>query len=76
MDEQRIHQLRVFEADHVWIGKNLAALLASHPDQWIAVKNCQVIVSDPDLDGLLSRLTDPAHTCVEFISREPLEMVL
>jgi hypothetical protein len=76
MDEQLIQQLREFEADHVWINENLKSLLESHAEQWIAVKNGRVIVSDPDLDGLLSRLADPAHTCIGFISREPLEMVL
>ncbi|KKL87164.1 hypothetical protein LCGC14_1937470, partial [marine sediment metagenome] len=45
-------------------------------DQWIGVKDCQVVTSDPELEGLLSKLPDPAHTCVEFITREPIEMVL
>ncbi len=50
--------------------------LEQYADQWIAVKGGEVIASDPDLTGLLSKLPDPAHTCVEFITREPLEMVL
>jgi hypothetical protein len=28
------------------------------------------------LAGLLAKLPGPAHTCVEFITREPLHMVL
>ena len=34
------------------------------------------MASGPDLAGLLSKLSDPAHTCVDFITRESLEMVL
>ena len=76
MNSQLTNALLAFEADHVWLSQNLGALLELYPDQWIAVKDCKVIASDPDLAGLLSKLPDPAHTCVEFITREPLEMVL
>jgi len=74
--EQLTNELLAFEADHLWVNENLGTLLEQYPDQWIAVKNGQVIASDPDLEGLLSKLPDPAHTCVEFITCEPLEMVL
>jgi hypothetical protein len=76
MKEQLTDELLAFEADHAWVNENLKTLLEQYADQWIAVKNGQVIASDPDLAGLLSKLSDPAHTCVEFITREPLEMVL
>lgn len=76
MKEQLGNELLAFEADHVWVNENLRTLLEQYTDQWIGVKNGQVIASDPDLAGLLSKLSDPAHTCVEFITREPLEMVL
>ncbi len=76
MKEQLTKELRAFEADHMWVNENLVTLLEQYPDQWIAVKNGQVIASDPDLTDLLSQLPDPAHTCIEFITREPLEMVL
>ncbi len=72
MREQLMGELLAFDAAHAWISENMEMLL----DQWIAVKNDQVIASDPDLAGLLSKLPDPAHACVEFITREPLEMVL
>jgi len=76
MNNQVTNLLFSFEADHMWINENLARLLEQYVDQWIAVKNGQVLASDPDLAGLLSKLPDPAHTCVEFITRESLEMVL
>jgi len=76
MNGQLTNDLHTFEDDHVWVSKNLDTLLEQYADQWIAVKNGQVVASDPDLSGLLSKLPDPAHTCVEFITREPLEMVL
>ena len=70
------NELLAFEADHVWVYENMEALLAQYVDQWVAVKDRQIIASDPDLEGLLSKLPDSPHTCVEFITREPLEMVL
>jgi len=76
MNTQLTNALLAFEADHVWVSENLEMLLEQYADQWIAVKSGKVIASDPDLAGLLSRLSDPARTCVEFITREPLEMVL
>jgi hypothetical protein len=76
MNGQFTNELLAFEGDHAWVNENLETLLGQYADQWIAVKNGQVVASDPDLSGLLSKLPDPAHTCVEFITREPLEMVL
>lgn len=76
MDDQLTNELLAFEADHAWIHENLKTLLAQYADQWVAVKNGQVIASDPDLAGLLSKLPNPAYMCVEFVTREPLEMVL
>jgi len=76
MNGQLTNELLAFEADHTWINENLETLLEQYSDQWIAVKDGQVLTSDPDLAGLLSKLPDPSHTCVEYITREPLEMVL
>jgi len=76
MNNQLTNELLAFEADHTWVNENLETLLQQYSDQWIAVKNGQVIASDPDLGGLLSKLRDPAHTCVEFITHDPLEMIL
>jgi len=76
MNNQLTDELLAFESDHVWVSENLEMLLEDYADQWIAVKSGKVIGSDPDLAGLLSKLPDPAHTCVEFITSEPLEMVL
>jgi len=76
MSSQLSNRLLAFEADHVWVRENLEMLLEQYADQWIAVENGKVIASDPDLEGLSSNLQDPAHTCVELITREPLEMIL
>jgi hypothetical protein len=70
------NELLQFQADHAWIDQNREMLLAQYPDQWIAVQNGHVMANDPDLDSLLSKLPNPAPTCVEFISPEPIEMVL
>ncbi len=76
MKEQLTNNLLAFAADHAWVNENRQALLLQYAEPWIGVKNGQVIANDPDLAGLLTKLPDPAHTCVEFVTREPLEMVL
>jgi len=76
MKEQLTNNLLAFAADHAWVNENRQALLQQYAEQWIGVKNGQVIASDPDLAGLLTKLPDPAYICVEFVTREPLEMVL
>jgi len=76
MPDELSRKLHAFEADHRWITENFETLSEQYVDLWIAVKNCRVIGSDPDPATQRSKLSDPADTCVEFITREPLEMVL
>jgi hypothetical protein len=76
MFKQLTSKLLEFEADYLWINDNLKDLLKQYTNQWIAVKNGKIIANDPDLDILISKLENPAYTCVEFITSEPLRMVL
>jgi uncharacterized protein DUF5678 len=69
-------EIREFQADHQWIEQHRASLLSQYPDQWIAVKDRTVVASDSDLERLLAILADPAHTAVEFLGLEPIEMIL
>jgi hypothetical protein len=68
--------LEQFADDHVWIAHNREKLLAQYGEQWIAVENGKVIANDPDVHGLRKKLARPAFTCVEFLSHEPLEMLI
>jgi hypothetical protein len=76
MANQLTDTLASFEADHVWAAENRETLVQQYPDQWVAVKDHRVIAFDPDLGALLAKLADPSQTCVEFVTREPMEMVL
>jgi hypothetical protein len=76
MSDQFNRQLRAFADDHTWVNDNLDSLLDKYAEQWIAVKNRRVIASDVDLMLLREKLTEPAHTCIEFVTREPLEVLL
>jgi len=76
MSNQFNKQLRAFADDHTWVNDHLESLFDEYAEQWIAVKNRRVIASDPNLMSLLGKLADPAHTCIEFVTREPLEMIL
>lgn len=76
MAEDLRKEILAFESDHIWVHENLDELYKKYPNQWIGVKDHRVIASDPDLLGLRSKLPDPTHTCIEFITREHLEMIL
>ncbi len=76
MGNQQIKELLSIQNDYVWLNENFDKLVKNYTDQWIAIKNSIVIASDPDFNGLLSKLTDSAHTVVEFVTREPLGMIL
>lgn len=76
MNDELSTKLKSFEDDHIWVQQNWERLLKEFSDQWIAVEGGRVIAGDPELDGLLAKLSDPSHTCIEYVSREPLEMVL
>ena len=76
MREQLTDELLASEADYLWINENMDVLLEKYLNQWIAVKSGQVIANDPNLDELIFKLPDPAHICVEFITNEPLGMIL
>jgi len=76
MGNQFSEKLHAFAEDHVWVNDHFESLLDKYAEQWIAVRNRRVIASDPDLMSLLGKLADPPHTCIEFVTREPLEMIL
>jgi hypothetical protein len=76
MRENVLKELDAFEADQQWISENWKVLLRQYGEQWVAVKKGRVIASDPEYRGLLSKVADPAHTCIEFVTLEPLEMIL
>jgi len=76
MSNRLSKELYAFAEDHIWVSGHLDSLLDKYAEQWIAVKNRRVIASDIDLMLLREKLTDPAHTCIQFVTREPLEMLL
>ena len=69
-------ELRAFADDHTWVNDHLESLLDKYAEQWVAVKDRCVIASDVDLMLLREKLEDPANICIEFVTREPLEMLL
>ncbi|MBM4030457.1 MAG: hypothetical protein FJ291_01570 [Planctomycetes bacterium] len=76
MTSKERHDLLRFEKDRVWVDRHRSSLLNRYAERWIAVWDCRVIASDRDFDRLLQKVPDPPHTCFEFITRQPLEMVL
>jgi hypothetical protein len=76
-EETRIRDdLQAFHANCLWIRDHYESLLDQFEDQWVAVLNEQVIASDKDFFVLAGQVSDRLRTCVEYITREPLEMIL
>ncbi len=69
-------KLDAFKADHLWVDENRERLLELYPEQWIAVKNKEIIAVSDDFESLVMNLPDAAHTCIKFLSREPIGTVL
>lgn len=71
-----VYSLQDFENDHLWTQGHRKKLLSAYKNKWAAVRNQKVIDSDKDLKALCLRLEDPGNTFVEYLTNEPLEMIL
>lgn len=70
------YSLRSYEDEFSWVHENQEKLLNEYANKWIGVQGHRVIASAPDLDTLLSELPDPAHTAIELITPEHMEIIL
>ena len=69
-------RLHTFEDDHVWVDENRDTLLAEYAEEWVAVEGKRVIDHDPDFFSLIARMPHRGHTCVQFLTRDRLVMLL
>ncbi|MCS7061299.1 MAG: DUF5678 domain-containing protein [Anaerolineae bacterium] len=59
-----------FEREQQWIADHYAELVERYAEEWIAVKDQQVIAHSNDLTQLLNQVPDLEHTCIEFIEQQ------
>ena len=76
MANRSAYLLQDFERDHLWTQSHRRKLLSNYRNRCVAVQNQKVIDSDKDLKVLRSRVKDPGNTFVEYVTDEPLEMIL
>ena len=76
MTSHAVYSLQDFEKDHLWTHAHRRKLLSGYKNRWVAIRNQKVIDSDKDIKLLCSRIEDPGNTCVEYVTDEPLEMIL
>jgi hypothetical protein len=50
--------------------------MAEYREKWVAVHNQKIIDSDNELESLCQRLKNPGNTYIEYITNQPLEMIL
>lgn len=68
--------LDCYRRDHVWLFEHRKELLSPYRNKWVAVRDQKVIDSDEDLDILCARLENPGDLVIEYITDDPLEMIL
>lgn len=77
---QILKELRGFSEDTDWISEKQTMLRKKFADKYIAVVGRQVIDSDSELETLLRKLQkegrNPSEIPIEFISKEPLRLIL
>jgi len=77
---QILKEIRGFSEDTDWISEKQTMLRKKFADKYIAVVGRQVIDSDSELETLLRKLQkegrNPSEIPIEFISKEPLRLVL
>lgn len=77
---QILKELRVFSEGTDWISEKQTMLRKKFADKYIAVVGRQVIDSDSELETLLRKLQkegrNPSEIPIEFISKEPLRLIL
>lgn len=79
-ERQILKELRGFSEDTDWISEKQTMLRKKFADKYIAVVGRQVIDSDSELETLLRKLQkegrNPSEIPIEFISKEPLRLIL
>lgn len=77
--ETELNLIKQFEADAVWLKEHKDSLRKDYKNQFVAVKNEEVIAANPKLDAILKELenkgVDAATSVIEFISEKKIIMI-
>jgi len=75
-----LKSLKEFESNQHWLQAHYQEVLEEHKDQFVAVWRNSVIDSDSDLDALSDRVhkrvSGAKGVYIEFVTDQPLEMIL
>lgn len=69
-DATIIRELHRFRDDSDWLDENFERLLPEYENRWVAVRDCHIIASDPDLDALIAQPPEPGATAIKYIEPE------
>jgi hypothetical protein len=68
------------EREQVFWQEHYRELLQQYPDQFVAVRDGQVVAAHPDLQPLLKKLKhqgiDPTHAWVHYLATDPRRLML
>ena len=75
MSQNVLKLLNEFESDVCWFKDNLDRLKVEHDNEFVAIKDCQVVDFDADVKRLIAKLKrkgiDAGDTMIQFISSIP-----
>ena len=79
--EGAIHAaFREAERDDAFWKKNYKRLLGQYPDQWVAVRDGEVIATSGDLLDIIARIREhglePSQVWLQYLDPHPLPMIL
>lgn len=69
--QQILKSIDELEAETLWYAKNLKNIREKHKNEFVAIKNKEIIASNPKYSGLLKELKkkneDPDEVAIEFV---------
>lgn len=77
MLKQRLETLR---EDNRWILARDSYLRKKYPDMFVAIRGKRVVASSPEMDEIIEKLKeksiDPKTVVIDYISKEPVKLLL
>lgn len=74
-DDEGLALLQSANKDSRWFSDNYKTILKEHDNQFVAVKNCQLVAFAPNFEGLIHDLEkkkiNPALARIKYISSTP-----
>jgi len=73
-------RLETLSEDSRWMLSRDSYLRKKYPDMFVAVREKRVVASSPDMDEIIKKLKeksiDPKSVVIDYVSKEPVKLLL